>query len=439
MYLPSYVNLCMDKLEHAGFATYAVGGCVRDSLLGLTPQDYDLCTNATPEQMRKVFQDHRLILAGEKHGTVGVLVEEEIVEITTFRTEGGYRDNRHPDWVRFEAHIEADLSRRDFTVNAMAYSPTRGLADPFGGQADLKNKCLRAVGDAATRFTEDALRILRGVRFAVRYGLTPEKATETAMFSLAPRMDNLARERVFSELCKLLPLVTAEDLLRFTPVLTQVLPELTPLVGFDQHSPHHAYDIFTHTAHVVAAVPGELPLRWAALLHDTGKPLSFYLDETGRGHFPDHAGKGAALADAALLRLKAPTAFRNQVTTLIKLHMTPLEPDKRLLRRRLNQLGQETLEQLLQLQEADAASKGIAADISAFSQIRLCLQELLSEDACFSQKDLAINGKDLVALGFVPGKALGACLDALLQQVLDEKLPNERAALLAAAENYPKE
>lgn len=433
MYLPSYVNYCIEKLERSGFAAYAVGGCVRDSLLGLTPQDYDLCTNATPAQIRRIFSDHRLILAGEKHGTVGVLVENIPVEITTFRTEGGYRDNRHPDWVQFETHIKADLSRRDFTVNAMAYSPTRGLADPFGGQADLQNKCLRAVGDAATRFTEDSLRILRGVRFAVRYHLTPDAATENAMFSLAPLMDNLARERVFSELCKLLPLISAKDLLRFSPVLTQVLPELAPLVDFDQHSPHHAYDIFTHTAHVVAAVPEELSLRWAALLHDLGKPQSFYRDETGRGHFPGHAGLGAELANTALLRLKAPAALRQQVTELIRLHMTPLEPDKKLLRRRLGKLGLETLDRLLLLQEADMCSKGtgIPEETSQFAAIRQVLEEILKEDACLHIRDLAVNGHDLMALG-LQGKQVGQCLEQLLQQVQDERLPNERTALLTA-------
>lgn len=364
---------------------------------------------------------------------MGVLVEDIPVEITTFRTEGGYRDNRHPDWVRFETHIEADLSRRDFTVNAMAYSPTRGLVDPFGGQADLQNKCLRAVGDAATRFIEDSLRILRGVRFAVRYGLTPDNATKKAMFSLAPLMDNLARERVFSELCKLLPLVTASDLLRFAPVLTQVLPELSPLVGFDQHSPHHAYDIYTHTAHVVSAAPASLPLRWAALLHDIGKPQSFYRDETGRGHFPGHADLGAELSDAALLRLKAPTALRQQVTQLIRLHMTPLEPDKKLLRRRLGKLGQETLELLLLLQEADMCSKGtgIPEETSQFAAIRQVLEEILKEDACLHIRDLAVNGHDLMALG-LQGKQVGLCLEQLLQQVQDESLANERTVLLTA-------
>ena len=359
MQLPPSVLACLQALENHGFACYAVGGCVRDHLLGLTPHDFDLCTAATPEQMKQVFSHHRLVLAGEKHGTVGIVTDSGVVEITTFRTEGGYRDNRHPDWVEFVEDIRGDLARRDFTVNAMAYSPSRGLCDPFGGQKDLENRVLRAVGDADARFREDSLRILRGVRFAVRYGLTPDSATESAMFRLAPLMENLARERIFDELCKLLPLLTARDLQRFAPVLTAVIPELAPMLGFQQHTPHHAYDIYTHTAYVVENVPGELALRWAALLHDVGKVSTFSLDEAGCGHFYGHAQESAKMADAILLRLKAPTQLRQQVVFLIDKHMVLLQPERKTLRRQLSRWGQDALAQLLILQKADNASKGV--------------------------------------------------------------------------------
>lgn len=434
MYLPDDVFRCLSRLEAAGFACYAVGGCVRDSLLGLTPQDYDLCTAATPQQIKTVFSNEKLVLAGEKHGTVGVVTPSGVVEITTFRTEGDYQDNRHPQWVAFVDHIEGDLARRDFTVNAMAYSPTRGLADPFGGEADLQNKILRAVGDPATRFQEDSLRILRGVRFAVRYDLQVEESTQSAMESLAPLMDNLARERVFDELCKLLPVVDAEDLLRFAPILIQVIPELAPTVGFDQRSPHHAYDIFTHTAHVTAAVPGDLTLRWAALLHDVGKVPAFTTDETGRGHFYGHAQLSASMADVLLRRLKAPTALREQVVRLIDLHMTKLPAEKKTVHRWLSRLGKETLEQLLTLQQADTSSKGICKDeeLAHFPALHRLLEEILQEASCLSVKDLAIDGHDLMALG-LSGPALGQILNALLEQVLDEQLPNEKSALLQAA------
>lgn len=438
MFLPKPVLSCIHKLNAAGFEAYAVGGCVRDSLFGRTPHDYDLCTNAAPPQIRAIFADHDLVRAGEKHGTIGVIIDKEVLEITTFRTEGGYRDSRHPDWVRFVNTVEEDLARRDFTVNAMAYCPQRGYIDPWGGQADLQNRVLRAVGDPVERFTEDALRILRGVRFAARFHLTPEPATEQAMALLAPTLEKIAKERVFDELCKLLPAVNARDLLRFRAVLGQVIPELIPSFDFHQHSPHHVYDVFTHTAHVVEAAPKDLALRWAALLHDTGKPQAFYLDKSGRGHFPDHAKYSARIAENVLSRLKAPTALRERVVLLIRQHMTPLVPDPRLLRRRLSQYGEEAVRQMLRLQHADFGSKGTGTpqEEAEFEQIEACLEALLAEDACLQIKDLAVNGKDLMALGFPAGPKLGECLRKLLDQVLDETLPNEKAALLKAAKEF---
>ena len=436
MFLPESVLLCIRTLEQAGFEAYAVGGCVRDSLLGLTPHDYDLCTNATPQDTARLFSRYTLIRNGEKHGTIGVVIGQEVFEITTFRTEGGYQDSRHPDWVRFVSHIEEDLSRRDFTVNAMAYNPTRGYVDPFGGQQDLHDHILRTVGDPEARFSEDALRILRGVRFAVRFALTPEMETLRAMESQASLMENLARERVFEELCKLLPLVTLQDLQTYIPILAQVLPPLAPCVGFQQHTPHHRYDVFTHTAHVVAATPPTLPLRWAALLHDCGKPISFYMDENGRGHFKGHASVSAQLAEDLLIRLKAPTALRERVIFLIAHHMTPLEPDKRLLRRWLGKYGEQALLELLTLQEADFRGKGTNEKGPQFQLLRDLLREILSENACLTIRDLAINGNDLQNLGFAPGPQMGQCLQSLLLQVQDELLPNDRNALLAAAADY---
>ena len=436
MVLPQYVTDCIRALEAAGFAAYCVGGCVRDHCLGLQPADFDLCTSALPEQTEAVFSGKQLVLAGKKHGTVGVITSGTVVEITTFRTEGTYRDNRHPDWVAFVPDVEADLARRDFTVNAMAWSPDRGFADPFGGREDLKNKMLRAVGNPEQRFREDSLRILRGVRFAVRYGLTVEDATMEAMAAQAPLMKNLARERVFEELCKLLPLVTAEDLLRFAPILGVVLPPLKAQFGFRQHSPHHAYDIFTHTAHVVQTVPGDLPLRWAALLHDLGKPACFTLDEQGRGHFLGHAGVGAEMAEDLLRQLKAPNALREQVVILISHHMTKLPTEKKGLRRWIGRLGWDTLDALLTLQEADMGSKGTGkpAEMVQFPEIRELLEEIRQEDACLSLRDLKVNGHDLMALG-ITGKAIGQTLNHLLEQVLDEALPNSKDALLTYLQN----
>ena len=431
MYLPPYVIQCIDALEQAGFAAYAVGGCVRDACLGRTPHDYDLCTAALPEETEAVFTNYRLVLAGKKHGTVGVVTDGGVVEITTFRTEGNYRDNRHPEWVEFVPEIEKDLARRDFTVNAMAYSPTRGYADPFGGREDLRNHILRAVGQPETRFQEDSLRILRGIRFAVRYGLAIEPATAAAMESHAHLMDNLARERVFDELCKLLPGICAEDLLRFSPILAQVIPELAPMIGFDQRTRHHAYDLFTHTAHVTGAVSGELALRWAALLHDVGKIPCMTMDDAGQAHYYGHAQESAKMAEAILRRLKAPNELWEQVVALIERHMTLLLPDKKFLRRWIGKLGWETMEALLLLQEADMGSKGTGKpeETEQFSLLRNLLEEIRAENACLTLKDLAVNGRDLMALGY-QGKAIGQALDLLLEQVLDEQLPNEKEALL---------
>ena len=432
MKLPQAVQYCISSLETAGFRAFAVGGCVRDSLLGLAPADFDLCTSAKPDQITQVFARHQLLHHGEKHGTVGVVLDGEVFEITTFRMEGGYEDARHPHWVDFVENVEEDLARRDFTINAMAYNPSTGYVDPFGGREDLKNKILRTVGDPDARFREDALRILRGARFSARFRLTPDPATLSAMDRLAPLLDKIARERVFEELCKLLVSATAADLQQFIPLLTQVIPELSPSVGFQQHSPHHRYDVFTHTAHVVEAVPKEPSLRWAALLHDVGKPACFTQDENGRGHFKGHAKISQEMADAILLRLKAPSALRQQVTELIGLHMTKLEPDKKLLRRRLGKLGQDRLEQLLELQEADMGSKGtgISEGMEQFQILRAMISEILSEDACLSIKDLAITGWDLQQIGLAPGPEMGRCLNWLLGQVQDEVLSNEKALLL---------
>ena len=440
MHLPTDVKRCIDALEAAGFAAYAVGGCVRDSLLGLTPADYDLCTSALPEQTEAVFHDCKLVLAGKKHGTVGVVTGGGVVEITTFRTEGAYLDNRHPEWVEFVEDITGDLARRDFTVNAMAYSPTRGFADPFGGQEDLKNRILRAVGDPATRFREDSLRILRGARFAAKYHLTPDPETENAMFALTGLMDNLARERVFDELCKLITYSTTENLLRFAPIVTAAIPELAPCVGFDQHNPHHLYDIFEHTARVVEGVPRDLTLRWAALLHDVGKPESFTQEENGRGHFYGHPRISADMADVILRRLKAPTALREDVVFLCDRHMVTLEPDRKLLRRRLSQYGEARTKMLLAIQRSDLIATGTrtAEEASYYNEVEAILNALLAEDHCFQIRDLAVNGNDLVSLG-LKGKAIGQTLQHLLNLVIEEQIPNDREALLDAASQYTKQ
>lgn len=434
MVLPEQIEACIQALERAGFAAYLVGGCVRDSLLGITPHDYDICTDALPEQTSALFSGIPQDAAGRKHGTVKLLLPGEEIEITTFRRDGDYRDGRHPEWVSFVTDIREDLARRDFTVNAIAWSPTRGFADPFDGTEDLKAGVLRCVGEPGTRFREDALRILRGMRFAVRFGFSVEEETLSAMLTLAPLTDSLARERVYEELSGFLLKAGVEDLQRFAPVLSQIIPELAPTVGFLQHSPHHAYDVFTHTAYVTGAVPADPALRWAALLHDIGKVPCFTRDETGRGHFKGHAQVGARMADTVLQRLRAPAGVREEAVWLIEHHMSVLQPEETTLRRWLSRYGRERVERMFCLQEADMRGKGTSEHehSSRYPRLRALLEELDAREGRFTLKSLAVNGSDLMELG-LRGKQIGDCLNRLLEQVLSGTLPNEKAALLQAA------
>ena len=439
MDLPKSVSELMDALEDRGFQTWAVGGCVRDDCLGIPPHDFDLCTAALPEQTQQIFSRKRLVLAGLKHGTVGVVTEYGVVEITTFRTEGDYTDSRHPGWVRFVPDVDEDLARRDFTVNAMAYSPRRGYRDPFGGLADLKNHVLRAVGDPVRRFREDALRILRGARFAARFDLKIEENTWNAMLSELSGVDSLARERVMEELTKLICLANAGELAAFAPIITRVIPELEESVGLDQRSPHHAYDVYTHTAHVTAAVPAEPALRFAALLHDVGKPRSMTLDENGRGHFKGHAQLGAQMANEILHRLKAPNALREEAVWLIEHHMSKYPPEEKSVRRALSKHGLPRMERLICLQKADFGGKGVISGEDTLEQLdrlQSMLEEFAAREGEMNLKRLAVKGGDLISIGVPTGRQMGKILNDLLQMVLSGELPNDRDALLTQAEKW---
>ena len=429
MYIPDSVLELMDRLEDAGYECYCVGGCVRDAALGITPHDYDCCTAATPEEMQEIFADRQLVLAGLKHGTVSVVTERGLVEITTFRTEGGYADSRHPDWVRFVRNLREDLARRDFTVNAMAYSPRRGFCDPFGGQEDLKNGLLRAVGQPELRFREDALRILRGLRFAARFGFQIEEQTQKAMHTEIAGLDTLARERVLVELTGFLCKARAEDLTNAAEILCRVIPELAPTVGFDQKNPHHHHDIFTHTVQVLERVPEEPVLRFAALLHDIGKPAVFSLDEKGVGHFYGHAAVSAEIADKVLRNLKAPNTLREEAVFLVKHHMDIWPRDEKTARRLLSRHGLARMERLTALQMADFGGD----DAPELEDWLALLREVDRREGTLTLKTLAVKGQDLMALGMAPGPELGRTLNALLEKVLSGQLPNERDALLVAA------
>lgn len=433
--IPQYALALLQKLERAGFSAWAVGGCVRDCLLGRLPHDWDLCTTALPRETAAVFAAFPLVRAGEKHGTIAVCTEAGPVEITTLRTEGGYVDGRRPGWVAFTPSLEEDLSRRDFTVNAMAWSPKDGLHDPFGGRHDLQNGVLRAVGDPETRFREDGLRILRGLRFAARFSLEPEEKTKEAMLFCAPLLQKIAPERCFAELEGLLPSVTAEELTEFAPVICAVIPELAPAVGFCQNNPHHSLDVYSHIARVVEAAPTELPLRLAALLHDVGKPACYTEDENGVGHFLGHAQVGAEMAEEILSRLRCPKRLKDQVVTLILWHGACRKTTEKGIRRLLAKLGPDTVRQLLSLDRADCHGKPTDDHQEVFDEFQRLLDGVLRSDACFSQKDLSVSGKDLLEMGMLPGPGLGRVLKTLLARVSEGELSNERKALLAAAKN----
>ena len=442
MNIPAHVSELMDILECRGFEAWAVGGCVRDHALGIEPQDFDLCTSAHPQQIQSAFQGYDLVLAGLKHGTVGVVTDGGVVEITTFRAEGDYTDSRHPGWVKFVPELKEDLMRRDFTINAMAFSPRRGWQDPFGGLEDLKNRTLRCVGDPEQRFREDALRILRGARFAARFALDIEENTWRAMLSTAHLIGGLARERVFEELCKLICYTDAPTLCKLAPILAHAIPELGPMIGFDQHTRHHAHDVFTHTAWVVHRVSPEPVIRMAALLHDVAKPATFSIDDLGRGHFIGHAKVGESMADEILLRLKAPTEFRETVTWLIGMHMAFYQPSRKGVRSVLSRWGEERLLMLNQLHKADLLGKDaedISERLAELNEVESLLRQIQEEEGRMTLKKLAVKGGDLMALGIPAGPHMGEILDRLLLNVIFEELPNEPAPLLERAKQYWQE
>ncbi len=440
--LPSGAAFVLGRLHAAGHQAYVVGGCVRDSLLGIVPKDWDVCTSALPEEMQRVFSDCHVIETGLKHGTLTVMFDHEPYEVTTFRIDGEYTDHRHPDEVIFVTDVREDLARRDFTVNAMAWSDESGLVDAFGGQEDLKKGVIRAVGDARTRFTEDALRILRAMRFASAYGFEIENDTAAAAHELKDTLRSVAAERIRVELAKLLCGQGAEKILReFADVLFVILPELELMVGFDQKTPYHAYTVWEHVLRTISNCPPQEVFRLTMLLHDSGKPAAFHLDEQGVGHMWGHEEISAHIAERAMEQLRVDNATRDRVLLLIRSHSIDLGTDAKLLKRRLNQFGEETLRQLFLVRRADNLSKGTMPDEEIEERYlarTAALDALLAENPCVTLKSLAVNGSDLMAAGLPKGRTIGAALTYLLEEVMEERVPNERDALLAAAIEFMK-
>lgn len=440
--IPPEVESVRQALLKGGYEAYAVGGCVRDSLLGIRPKDWDLTTSARPGQVKKALSGFKVIDTGIKHGTVTALSGGMPVEVTTYRIDGPYSDGRHPDTVAFTDSLKQDLSRRDFTVNALAYRPETGIVDCFGGMDDLKEKRIRCVGNPDRRFEEDGLRILRALRFSSVLGFSIEGKTALSLLKSLPLLDCIALERIQAEFTKLLCGKNAANVLRkFREAAARVIPELRPCFGFDQKNPHHIYDVWEHTLHCVDAVPGVPVLRLAMLLHDIGKPLCFSESRDGTGHFYGHAGRSAEIAVRILRRLRYDRHTVSDVCTLVRWHDVPLPPDERFLRRRLGQLGEKNLRRLFRVQAADVLGKSPSdrGRLDALCRSESILDVLLSRGDCFRIKDLAVNGNDLMKAGIPEGAAVGKTLHTLLNAVMDGKCPNSRRELLQYADKMRKE
>lgn len=423
----------IELLEQSGYDAYFVGGCVRDALMGMSANDVDITTSATPEQMLTVFCGFKVILTGLKHGTVTVMIGEEPIEITTFRLDGEYVDHRRPENVSFSANLSDDLSRRDFTVNAMAYNKRRGLIDLYGGESDIKNKVIRAVGNPQKRFEEDALRILRAVRFASQkcFSIAPE--TAIAAQKSVGLLRYVSAERIFAELKKLIMGDGAESvMLAYPELICAAVPALKATVGFDQKNPHHIYDVYEHTVRAVGACKKDVPLRLAALLHDVGKPSTF-TERDGVGHFYGHTGASLELAKQTLCDLKCDNATAGEVLTLIKYHDPLIEPNERAVKRMLGKLGEPLLLKLLDLKSADnlAQAPSCRVRLELYEQIRQIIAQIKQKNECFSIKELAVNGDDLIAWGIPQGREIGKALSFLLESVIDGGVENEKQALKA--------
>ena len=434
--LPLSVARALSVLEACGYEAYIVGGCVRDSLLGRTPNDWDITTNATPEQMKACFADFRVIETGIQHGTLTVIVEGMQLEITTYRNDGEYLDNRHPKEVTFSKNIEDDLSRRDFTVNAMAYHPKKGVVDLFGGQEDLENCVIRAVGDAKTRFCEDGLRIMRAIRFASVLDFKIEEDTAKAVHECKNLLSGIAAERIREEFCKLICGPGAVRILReYIDVVAVFLPELGRCVGFEQNTKYHCYDVFEHTLHALELCENnDLITRLGVLLHDIGKPLCYTEDELG-GHFKGHAPIGVELTREILSRLRFDNETIRRMELLVEWHDIPLSAEKKRVKRLMQRIKDEDILRLLEIKRCDRLAHAkdfqeLAPDLALIPSV---IEEIRAEDACLSLKTLTVDGSDLMALGVPEGKKIGEMLHLLLDDVIEERLPNQKEALLQAA------
>ena len=430
--LPRKVVLIMKNLHRHGYDAYAVGGCVRDSILNRKPEDWDITTSAKPEQVKRIFR--RTVDTGIEHGTVTVLIGKDGFEVTTYRVDGLYEDGRHPKEVTFTSRLEEDLKRRDFTINAMAYNDDERLVDAFGGMRDLNYHLIRCVGDPKERFSEDALRILRAVRFSAQLAFPIEPETAEAIKSLAPNLEKISAERIQAELVKLLVSDHPERIqdaceLGITKV---VLPEWDDMVGVKQNTPHHKYDVAAHTVHALQNVKNDKVLRLTMLFHDMGKPVMKTTDENGRDHFKGHAIASEQIAKTVMKRLKFDNDTIRKVTKLVAYHDYRMEPTGANVRRAMHEIGVELFPYYLAVRLADTKAQSSyerRGKLENIIQIRELYRNALRNKECVTLKDLAVTGTDLINLGIAPGKELGTLLNELLDMVIEDPAWNQKGKL----------
>lgn len=439
--LPKQINKILEMIEKSGEEAYLIGGCVRDAFLGISPQDFDITTSATPEQIKEIFRGEKIIETGIKHGTVTVLYEGTTAEITTFRTEAGYSDGRRPDSVSFTSSLFDDTSRRDFTINAIAYNDNTGPVDFHGGIQDIKNKIIRCVGIPEKRFGEDALRILRAIRFASVLDFDIEKRTSDAIHSMSELLYKISAERIASEFSKLICGKAAKKiLLEYSDVISVIIPELIPSIGFDQKNYHHIYDVYTHSVVALDYVRPCITLRLSALLHDCGKPACFTVDENGVGHFSGHPEVSAELSDTILRRLKFDNETRNLIVTLVKNHDRQIEATEKAVKRAMGKLTPEVFFLLIELKRADniAQAPQYRQRLLLCDRLEQTANKILKDKECIYRKSLSVNGHDLINIGIKDGKTIGLILEALLDEVIEQKIENQRSPLLDRAVQISK-
>ena len=427
----------IDALINNGYKAYLVGGAVRSILMGDAPTDIDITTDALPEEVKKTYSGCRVIETGIQHGTVKVIINNTPVEITTFRIEDVYTDGRHPDSISFSKELAHDLKRRDFTMNSIAYNSHEGFIDLFDGAEDIKKRTIRCVGNPEERFTEDALRILRALRFASVTGFTIKKETSEAMLGCKNMINNISVERIYSETVKMLCGSNINKVLvDYFDIICIFMPELMPMKNFNQHNFHHKYDLLNHTAAVVSNIKPVPHLRLAALLHDIAKPMCMTFDSEGTGHFYKHASKGSQIAAEILSRMHSDNNTIDKVSKLIKWHDSPIQEKEEVIKKKLRTMGEEMLRELIELQRADTL--GLADEfqnrLQHFERLEMLIDKIISDGQCFALKDLAINGNDMISIG-LKGQQIGQALNLALDAVISNKINNNKADLI----NYIKE